>query len=355
MTLHQLGYSLRKIVEVLKDRNITVSKSEVSNVIHRKLEEQSGCARKEAGSSTCGKPKVRTKELIRKVKKAVTGASPLTQNTLARKHGVSRRTIGRIIKEDLNGVLKKKYRVHALSNAQMRQRWDRGPGFLRYIAGNNWKKVLTVDEAWVYLTHINGIRRIYYEFRGERTEESWTKFWKKSHPKGVMFFAGVCYYGKTKLRFVEPQAKINADYYIEYLLKPLVQEDIPRLYSGRKYKPMLHQDSAPAHKAKKTQDWLRNSGIDFIPQEKWLGNSPDLASMDYCVNGIFKWKLFDRQPTTIEGLKRVMTKVWENLDQEKVVNALRAWPNRVQMMIDSHGNHVEHKLSGGKNFENKEN
>jgi len=89
-------------------------------------------------------------------------------------------------------MLKKKYRVHALSNAQVRQRWDRGPGFLRYIAGNNWKKVLTVDEAWVYLTHINGIRRIYYEFRGERTEESWTKFWKKSHPKGVMFFSDVC-------------------------------------------------------------------------------------------------------------------------------------------------------------------
>src|SRR5208282_3265023 len=102
VTLHQLGYSLRIIVEVLKDRNITVSKSGVSNIIHRKLEEQSGCARKEAGSATYGKPKVRTKELISKVKKAVTAASPLTQNTLARKH-VSRRTIGRIIKEDLNG------------------------------------------------------------------------------------------------------------------------------------------------------------------------------------------------------------------------------------------------------------
>ena len=31
-------------------------------------------------------------------------------------------------------------------------------------------------------------------------------------------------------------------------------------------------------------------------------------------NGMFKWELFDRQPTTLEGLKKVMTSVWDNLD-----------------------------------------
>ena len=53
----------------------------------------------------------------------------------------------------------------------------------------------------------------FYELKGE--PEIWTKFWKESHPKGVMFVAGVCSRGKTKLRFVEPGAKIDSQYYID--------------------------------------------------------------------------------------------------------------------------------------------
>ncbi|OWA53773.1 hypothetical protein BV898_18194 [Hypsibius exemplaris] len=52
--------------------------------------------------------------------------------------------------------------------------------------------VVTIDEAWVYLTNVNEIRKIYHEFRGERSPESWTNFWKDSYPKGVLFVAGVC-------------------------------------------------------------------------------------------------------------------------------------------------------------------
>ena len=124
------------------------------------------------------------------------------------------------------------------------------------------------------------------------------------HPVGIMFFAGVSYWGKTTLRFVEPKAKINSEYYIEKLLKPLFQQDIPKMFRGRKFRPVSHQDNAPAHASKKTQKFLRESGINFIPKEHWMGNSPDLAIMDFCVNGMFKWELFDRQPTTLEGLKR---------------------------------------------------
>ena len=64
---------------------------------------------------------------------------------------------------------------------------------------------------------------------------------------GVMFFAGVSYWGKTKLRFVQPKAKINANYYINNLLSPLFQHDIPEMFKGRKYLPVFHHDNAPAH------------------------------------------------------------------------------------------------------------
>ncbi|OWA55561.1 hypothetical protein BV898_19945, partial [Hypsibius exemplaris] len=272
-----------------------------------------------------GSQKLRTPGLVAAIEKDLSGPNPLTRSALSLKYGVSAKTIATVISQDLEGKVRIKCRVHALSNKQAKQRLDRGPRFLRYINGRKWKNIVTIDEAWVYLTDTNGIRKIYYEFRGERNPEKWTEFWKESHPKGVMFVAGVCSRKKTAIRFVKPGAKISSEYYIQHVLKPLFKNDIRKLFPGELInKVVFHHDSAPAHSSGITQEWLRNSGIKFIPKEHWMGNSPDLAPMDFCVNGLFKWKLFDHAATTVADLKRVMRKVWSNLDQSKINNALRS-------------------------------
>jgi len=340
--------SSRQIVKTLRDQDQTVSQSTVIRLLGKNALEHEKTQVEEKSALPRGRKKLRTPAMIAKVKRAVTGPNPATQNQLAKKHQVSQSTIHRIIHQDLGGVLRKKHRVHALSNRQIQQRLDRGPGFLKRISGQKWKFFLTVDEAWVYLTNVNGRRKLYYELRGGRTDESWTKLWTVSHPIGVMFFAGISSRGVTKLRFIEPGAKINSDYYIEHCLKPLFEDDIPRLFPGEEHKVVFHQDSAPAHASKKTQKWLADSGINFIPAAEWMGNSPDMAPMDFSINGIFKWKLFDKAASSILGLKRVMTTVWSGLSRELCVKTLKSWPKRVKMMILSGGLHVEHKLNGGK-------
>ena len=323
MALDRVGYSLKEISSILGERNISMSKSGVHHLITRKRLEESGKIKHVKRLTNPGTPKVRKRSLIAKVKKAVTGGNPLSQRKVAKNLQVSQSTVHRIINQDLQGVLRKKYKLHALSNAQIKQRLERGPLFLQYLEREGYKKLISVDEAWVYLTNTGGIRQVYYEFKGERSEESWQKFWQVKHPIGVMFFAGVSYWGKTKLRFVEPKAKINRKYYVKKLLKPLFKEDIPNMFHGRKCRPVFHQDNAPAHAANDTQEWLKNSGVDFIPKTYYMGNSPDLAIMDFCVNGMFKWEIFDRQPTTLQGLKRVMTAVWKQLGQKKIQEAFR--------------------------------
>ena len=86
-----------------------------------------------------------------------------------------------------------------------------------------------------------------------------------------------------------------------------------------------------------------------------MGNSPDMALMDFYVNGYFKQQLFDRHPTALAGLKRVAVEVWEGLDQGVIQRGFQSWVGRVQMMVDNYGHHVEHKLNGKKCLENKEN
>ena len=68
-----------------------------------------------------------------------------------------------------------------------------------------------------------------------------------------MVWAGVSFHGKTKLYFIKPGVKINSTYYINNVLKPFLAYDAKKLFSDGNY--VFHQDSAPSHVSKKTQDY----------------------------------------------------------------------------------------------------
>ena len=67
----------------------------------------------------------------------------------------------------------------------------------------------------------------------------------------------------------------------------MVQEDILRLYGDRAKDVWFHMDSAPAHVAAQTVQWLNDNQVTFIPAADWMSNSPDLAPTDFGVSGNF--------------------------------------------------------------------
>ena len=70
-----------------------------------------------------------------------------------------------------------------------------------------------------------------------------------SRPKGLMVFHLVA---TTSMPFVQPGAKINADYYIGH--------DLHRLFPVDEEKKMIyHHDSAPSHTSKKTIVFLNET------------------------------------------------------------------------------------------------
>ncbi|OWA50819.1 hypothetical protein BV898_15325 [Hypsibius exemplaris] len=176
LTLVSLKYSSRKIVEAWKVRNIFVSQRAVSNLIRKNINKEAGSDTAPLSMKPRGSPKLRTPNLVAAIEKDLSGPNTLTRSALSLKYGVSATTTARVISQDLKGKVRKNFLVHALSNKQAKQRLYRGLRFLRYINGRKWKNVITIDEVWVYLTDVNGIRKIYYEFREERSPESWTKF-----------------------------------------------------------------------------------------------------------------------------------------------------------------------------------
>jgi hypothetical protein len=113
-----------------------------------------------------------------------------------------------------------------------------------------------------------------------------------SHPPGFMVWAGISSHDKTFLRFIEAGDKINADYYINKILKPFLSRDVPRLFPNNQKKHMIfHRDNAPSHVSKKTIAFLDASGINYVKPEEWMPKSSDAAPMDYSVWGYLKQQL----------------------------------------------------------------
>ncbi|OQV13804.1 hypothetical protein BV898_12023 [Hypsibius exemplaris] len=192
LTLYHLNYSSRKIVSTLIAQNQPVSKTTVLKVCDKFEKKRSGIPLAPVKKWNRGTPKLRNLAFILKVKRNIKVASPPSITQLTKDNQVSKSTIQRIIKQDVERKLRKKYHIHALSNKEILQRLQRGPHFLGFLGSTKLRYILTVDEAWVYLDTTNGVRRVYYEIKGARTPESWTKFCKKSHPVGVIFFGGIC-------------------------------------------------------------------------------------------------------------------------------------------------------------------
>jgi hypothetical protein len=73
--------------------------------------------------------------------------------------------------------------------------------------------------------------------------------------------------------------KTGAQAYQEDVLQGIVKPLNPTLFNGQEC--VFQQDSAPAHKAKTTQEWLQRNILAFIGTKDWPLGSADLNPLDY--------------------------------------------------------------------------
>ncbi len=97
-------------------------------------------------------------------------------------------------------------------------------------------------------------------------------------PASVMVFGLVTSEGKKMpLHFFGTKEKVNTNVYLELLTSkviPWLEENVEGPY-------IFIQDSAPAHKVKKTLKLLANHMHSFWESTTWPSNSPDLNVLDY--------------------------------------------------------------------------
>ncbi|CAK1587633.1 unnamed protein product [Parnassius mnemosyne] len=104
---------------------------------------------------------------------------------------------------------------------------------------------------------------------------------------------------------------------------------------------VFQQDSAPAHRAKSTQDWLAAREIDFIRHEDWPSSSPDLNPLDYKIWQHLEEKARSNPNPNLESLKTSLIKAAADIDMDLVRAAINDWPRRLKACIKNHGGNFE--------------
>lgn len=192
-----------------------------------------------------------------------------------------------------------------------------------------WRRVVATDEKCIQLGG---------EVRGEwvgEGEEASTRAVKKFQP-GVKVWAGSSWEGKTPIYFL-PKSMKGGDYL--KFIKEKVEPDMLRLYPTQRRRPVWLQDREGFHTATVVQDYLKKSPI--IPLQHWPSHSPDLNWQENV------WEVLEqgvrvRNPTTLDGLKKVVKEEWAKIDMPTIQKCVSSMERRLEAVVAANGGNTKY-------------
>ena len=146
--------------------------------------------------------------MVKQVLEEIDIDNPSTQRTIAKYLRVSQSTLSKIIKQS-GFVLRKKRKVQKLTLANVEKRRRRSRRHYLQLANGRYRNFITTDESWFYLDGTNGKLKVCYFKKSDPNYDRMIIQQDSCQPKGFMVWGGISAKGKTSLRFVKPNAKIN--------------------------------------------------------------------------------------------------------------------------------------------------
>lgn len=340
------GYNVRRFLKEFPDKNW--SQSQLYRLISQ-IDSNGSTDRKKAPGS--GRPKLsRTGTNIEAVEDLVLSQEDApgthrTQRQIAREIGISQSSVRRIIHCDLKLKCFKKRRAQELTEVNKLTRLVRSKQLLKKypesLVGFIW---FTDEKLFTVQPPMNNQNERLYAAQGTRKRQLPADRLLKTRStfsKSVMVSVGVSALGCTELIFIEPGVKINGAYYRDVLLSEHLLPAI-RQISGEYF--IFQQDSAPAHRARETVQFLQNSTPEFVTPLLWPPNSPDLNPVDYKIWGVLQERVYRTRIQDVNHLKKRLVEEWRLFDQSIVDRAVKEWRVRLRACVAADGGHFEHCL-----------
>ena len=331
INLHQQNKSQIEIVRLLN-----IGKSVVSKAIKRFKGLGNISDRPQSGRSrTANTPYIR-KILRDRIRRN----SRRSMRKMATEIGISEFSVRNVVKNELQLKSLKLKKGQHLDEKKCRTRMERCRSLLHERGAQFHRKVLFSDEKFFSIEQAHNVQndRILAP-NSSAANKTGRIVTRTQKPAGVMIWAGVSFSGKTDLIFVEQGIKINAQNYVSDILQSVVMPWGQKTYPDQQW--VFQQDSAPAHRAKLTQNFCKVNLPGFISSQERPPYSPDLNPLDYAIWGILEARACGKCHKSVESLKRDLVKAWNQIDEKTVRASIDQFPQRLRACINANGGYFE--------------
>lgn len=334
IALHLAGKSNAAIVKELQ--HLKVNKMFVSRTINRYND--TGSVKKRYGG---GPKKTATNpDMIRKVKARIQRNPRQSANKIAKEMHISDRSVRRILKNHLHVKPYKIQKVHCLNATQMKVRLERAKELKRLHAAGEIPNIVFSDEKIFTIEQFVNKQNDRVWLSERSNENLNTRLATRSHyPAQVMVWAAVTADGRSPLVFLEPGAKMNATNYREMVLEAALKPWARKHFGSRPW--TFQQDSAPSHKARVNQNWLKENVPHFISAQQWLSNSPDANPMDFSIWAILEARVCTKKYGSLDSLKSALHREWKRISPVHVREACESFFHRLDQIIKARGGYIE--------------
>ncbi|CAF4679155.1 unnamed protein product [Rotaria socialis] len=267
-------------------------------------------------STSPGRPRtIRTKAAIRKIKNRVERRRSVSSRKIARELGISRTSIRRIFKNDLELQAYKIQKEPLLTDEHKEKRIKFANWMRTNFRKEDTMNILFSDEKMFDIDGVYNSQndRIWAPNRSEADINGGIRQ-KRKFPHKLWF-------GLEYIKEVLPIAlKFGNDTF------------------GNDW--TFQQDGAKPHTHAKSQEWCAEHFPSFIGANDWPPNSPDLNPLDYCIWNEFaqliNWDAVTSKRTLIPALKRAVRKI----SQDVVFESCSSWTNRLYRLSQNRGNYL---------------
>jgi histone-lysine N-methyltransferase SETMAR len=204
---------------------------------------------------------------------------------------------------------------------------------------NFWLRIITVDETWVP----------YFNPETKSQSMEWRRpdegppIKARSNPsvgKVMMTVFWDCQ-GIILIDYLQRGQTINAEYYSGLLKGPLRTQLIKKRPGKLHARPLLQQDNARPHTARRTIDAIADLRWELLPHPPY---SPDLAPSDYHLFPELKKPLRGKRFSSLQEVKDAVERWTKSTPKEFFNDGLRKLVSRWKKCIALQGDYIE-KLS----------
>jgi transposase len=272
-----------------------------------------------------------------KIRKRIQRNPERSMRKMAKELGISKQSVRRLVEMKLGYHPYKLQKAQLLTARMKLQRLQKARRLKRLAAAGRHRSVLFTDEKIFTVERLHNHQNDRQLLRKGCSQRSIIA--RSLFPASVMVWAGVTADGKTPLVFVDKGVKINAAFYQEAILRGALDPWARQHFAGRQW--VFQQDWAPAHGAKTTLALCQRLFPGFWGKDVWPSNSPDLNPMDYAVWSILEQKVSATTYSTVDALKRALTKAWDEISVEQLAAIVDNFPKRLDACISAGGGHFE--------------